>query len=31
MKVTITPIVISAFGRLTKWLLKDLEDFEVGG
>ena len=29
MKVTIVPIVISAFGTLTKGLLKDLEDLEV--
>ena len=31
MKVTITPIVISAFGTVTKGLLKDLEDLEFGG
>ena len=31
MKVTIIPIVIGAFGRLTKELLKALEDLEVGG
>ena len=31
MKVTIIPIVISAFGRVTKGLLKGLEDLEVGG
>ena len=31
MKVTIVPIVISAFGTTTKGLLKGLEDFEVGG
>ena len=31
MKVTILPIVISAFGTITKWLLKGLEDLEVGG
>ena len=30
MKVTIVPIVIGAFGTLTKGLLKGLEDFEVG-
>ena len=30
MKVTIVPIVIGAFGT-TKWLLKGLEDLEVGG
>ena len=31
MKVTILPIVIGAFGTITKWLLKGLEDLEVGG
>ena len=31
MKVTIVPIVIGAFGTITKVLLKDLEDLEVGG
>ena len=31
MKVTITPIVIGAFGPVTKGLLKGLEDLEVGG
>ena len=31
MKVTIRPIVISAFGTITKGLLKGLEDLEVGG
>ena len=31
MKVTIIPIVIGAFGTVTKGLLKDLEDLEVGG
>ena len=31
MKVTIIPIVIAAFGTVTKGLLKDLEDLEVGG
>ena len=31
MKVTIIPIVIGAFGTVTKWLLKSLEDLEVGG
>ena len=31
MKVTIIPIVICAFGTLTKGLLKELEDLEVGG
>ena len=31
MKVTIIPIVISAFGTVTKGLLKELEDLEVGG
>ena len=31
MKVTIVPIVIGAFGTITKGLLKDLEDLEIGG
>ena len=31
MQVTIIPIVIGAFGTVTKWLLKRLEDLEVGG
>ena len=31
MKVTIVPIVIVAFGPITKGLLKGLEDLEVGG
>ena len=31
MKVTIVPIVIGAFGTITKGLLKDLEDLEVAG
>ena len=31
MKVAIVPIVIGAFGTITKGLLKDLEDLEVGG
>ena len=31
MKVTIIPIVIGAFGTVTKRLLKGLEDLEVGG
>ena len=31
MKVTIIPIVIGAFGTVTKGLLKELEDLEVGG
>ena len=31
MKVTIIPIVIGAFGTVTKGLLKGLEDMEVGG
>ena len=31
MKVTIIPIVIGAFGTVTKSLLKGLEDLEVGG
>ena len=31
MKVTIVPIVIGAFGTITKVLLKGLEDLEVGG
>ena len=31
MKVTIVPIVIGALGTITKWLLKGLEELEVGG
>ena len=31
MKVTIIPIVIGAFGKVTKGLLKGLEDLEVDG
>ena len=31
MKVTIIPIVIDAFGTVTKGLLKGLEGLEVGG
>ena len=31
MKVTIIPIVIGAFGAVTKGSLKELEDLEVGG
>ena len=31
MPVTIIPIVISAFGTVTKGLLKGLENLEVGG
>ena len=31
MQVTIIPIVIDAFGTVTKRLLKRLEDLEVGG
>ena len=31
MKVPIIPILIGAFGTVTKGLLKDLEDLEVGG
>ena len=31
MMVTIIPIVIGAFGTVTKGLLKSLEDLEVGG
>ena len=31
MKATIIPIVIGAFGTVTKGLLKGLEDLEVGG
>ena len=31
MEVTIIPIVIGAFGTVTKGLLKELEDLEVGG
>ena len=30
MKVTMIPIVIGAFGMVTKGLLKGLEDLEVG-
>ena len=30
MKVTIIPIVIGTFGTVTKGLLKELEDLEVG-
>ena len=29
--MTIVPIMIGAFGTITKGLLKSLEDFEVGG
>ena len=31
MKVTVIPIIIGAFGTVTKGLLKGLEDLEVGG
>ena len=31
MKVTVIPIVIGAFGTVTKGLLKGLVDLEVGG
>ena len=31
MKVMIIPIVIGAFGTVTKGVLKGLEDFEAGG
>ena len=31
MKVTIVPIVIGAFGTITKGFLKGQEDLEVGG
>ena len=31
IKVTIIPIVIGAFGSITKGLLKGLEDLEFGG
>ena len=31
MKVTIIPIVFSVFGTVTKGLLKELEDLEIGG
>ena len=31
MRVTILLIVIGAFGTVTKGLLKELEDLEVGG
>ena len=30
MKVTIVPIVIGALSTITKGLLKDLEDLEIG-
>ena len=30
MKVTIVPIVIGAFGTVTNWFLKGLEDLDVG-
>ena len=31
MKVTIIPIVIGAFGTVTKRLVKGLEDLKIGG
>ena len=31
MQVTIIPIVIGAFGTVTKGLLKGMEDLEIGG
>ena len=31
MKVTIVPVVIDAFGTITKGLIKGLEDLELGG
>ena len=31
LQVTIIPIVIGAFGTVTKWLIKGLDDLEVGG
>ena len=31
MKVKIVPIVIGALGKITKGLLKGLDDLEVGG
>ena len=31
MKITIIPIVIGAFGTVTKGLLKGLENLKVGG
>ena len=31
MKATIVPIVIGAFGTITKGLLKGMEDLDVGG
>ena len=31
MEVTIMPIMIGAFGTVTKGFIKGLEDFEVGG
>ena len=30
IQVTIIPIVIGAFGTVTKWVLKGMEDLEVG-
>ena len=31
MKVTIIPIMVGAFGTVSKGLIKGLEDLEVGG
>ena len=31
MKVTVIPIVIGAFGTVTKWLVRGLEDLEITG
>ena len=31
MNVTVIPIVIRALGRVTKWLIKVLEDLEISG
>ena len=31
MQVTMIPIVIGVFGKITKGLLKGLEDLEIGG
>ena len=31
MKVTLIPIVISAFGTIPKGLIKELEDLEISG
>ena len=31
IKVTVIPIVIGAFGTVTKWLIKELEDLKIRG